>query len=62
MPEAVKEKPKENEEVEVEVLDSDDNNEVVAEVATEEPVQDTKKEASEDELENYSESVKKRIR
>jgi hypothetical protein len=61
MPEAVKEKPEENDEVEVEVLDSDDNNEVVEEVTTEEPVQDTKKEASEDELENYSESVKKRI-
>jgi len=61
MPEAVKEKPEENDEVEVEVLDSDDNNEVVEEVTTEEPVQDTKKEVSEDELENYSESVKKRI-
>tara|TARA_R100000995_G_scaffold84098_1_gene61764 strand:- start:1133 stop:2029 length:897 start_codon:yes stop_codon:yes gene_type:complete len=61
MPEAVKEKPEENDEVEVEVLDSDDNNEVVEEVTTEEPVQDTKREASEDELENYSESVKKRI-
>ena len=60
MPEAVKEKPEENDEVEVEVLDSEEN-QVVAEVTTEEPVQDTKKEASEDELENYSESVKKRI-
>jgi len=60
MPEAVKEKPEENDEVEVEVLDSEEN-QVVAEVTTEEPVQDTKREASEDELENYSESVKKRI-